>query len=983
MVTTVGHSVSAERIEYDWPSRWYSDETIILPPSDQPRTIELVHRYLGAVCEELEVTTTARAESEIRALGVEVLLTEAARYWASSTTEAVAKTISALERALAASQSRENEVKILKELVFARRKAGDNEGALIAADAVLKGALSDTDKSMALWMKGLVGRDAGEFEQSANFLKRALDYLQPNSRLTALELEIQSARCDVLTLLHPEGTLECLELLLASPAITVSHLSAHVLNNLGGYYAETADFGEAIELFERSAAAGREAGSPRLTALALNNAAHALRNAGLFDEARSAVEESLALLDGTTGKDVEAHAYQILGGISLRIRDFGAAKRYFQLAKDMASSLRIAETMAWSMQGLGESSRRLGQVDSALAYNLHALDLVKQIFRSNPRAISSVLESVGHDMLELGRYSEGLEYVRQGEVLPDSPELSRARLKLLRSKLEAALGRYRDAEESAQYALDVATRSGDQLMEADALRLLAKSVEVSDWPLAIEYGDSAMQVLEEVHSRFGTVTDAAYFADLVDDSAAEQISRLLGKGGENENEWVQRAFERDSRAREVVDHQSRSSGLFLTDSLRELRLQMVSLSRELRIALAAGDANSARIEASLELLNRQYETRHLARSETVRSESAAKPLSLPSGHAYVSYRDLGRKTVAFFLKAEGLSWFDLGKSARLEVLTDRVVGALRNGDRDMKSEQELSRLLFLPLARSAETFDHLHVSINGATNRVPFSVLSYQEDGYWRSAVEDFSIRYNPHLAAAIESLRHIAWVPESLTFVAPYATTTMLEQVAPPDGNGTVHRVGGNAGRLPALPWSAVELRGIRQNFGKRIDTLLGNRATFSALRSNRFSGSFDILHFSTHGYVSLDRPDLAGLFLARDGQMGGEELVGWRELQSIGTTARLVFLNGCETASGVSLDSTVLGPTRAFFNAGAREVVSTQWPVADRSSALLASAFYRHLAADDSDPARALQLAQLELRGDARFEHPFHWGSYRVYSR
>ncbi|HSL82182.1 MAG TPA: CHAT domain-containing protein, partial [Thermoanaerobaculia bacterium] len=75
-----------------------------------------------------------------------------------------------------------------------------------------------------------------------------------------------------------------------------------------------------------------------------------------------------------------------------------------------------------------------------------------------------------------------------------------------------------------------------------------------------------------------------------------------------------------------------------------------------------------------------------------------------------------------------------------------------------------------------------------------------------------------------------------------------------------------------------------------------------------------------------------------------------------------RVVFLSACSSGRGNEASGEGLGAfARALLEAGASAVVGTLWPVDDRASAELATAFHRHLAAGAS-PASALQLAKLE---------------------
>jgi CHAT domain-containing protein len=89
-------------------------------------------------------------------------------------------------------------------------------------------------------------------------------------------------------------------------------------------------------------------------------------------------------------------------------------------------------------------------------------------------------------------------------------------------------------------------------------------------------------------------------------------------------------------------------------------------------------------------------------------------------------------------------------------------------------------------------------------------------------------------------------------------------------------------------------------------------------------------------------------------------------------------VVLSACETGLGreVAGEGLISGLPRAFLAAGSRRVLVSLWPVGDRESRELMTAFYRGLAERKLAPARALQEAQAELRRQGR--PPYAWAGF-----
>jgi CHAT domain-containing protein len=121
--------------------------------------------------------------------------------------------------------------------------------------------------------------------------------------------------------------------------------------------------------------------------------------------------------------------------------------------------------------------------------------------------------------------------------------------------------------------------------------------------------------------------------------------------------------------------------------------------------------------------------------------------------------------------------------------------------------------------------------------------------------------------------------------------------------------------------------------------------------------------LHFACHGTFDLDEPLASALMLA------GEERLTLRDLLDGDldlSMVRLAVLSACQT--GITDYRTApdeaLGFPVGFLQAGVPGVVSTLWPVADISSALLLARFYKLHLDGGLDPVEALGQAQIWLR-------------------
>jgi CHAT domain-containing protein len=75
-------------------------------------------------------------------------------------------------------------------------------------------------------------------------------------------------------------------------------------------------------------------------------------------------------------------------------------------------------------------------------------------------------------------------------------------------------------------------------------------------------------------------------------------------------------------------------------------------------------------------------------------------------------------------------------------------------------------------------------------------------------------------------------------------------------------------------------------------------------------------------------------------------------------------------------------LGLAGVAIRAGARSALGSLWRIEDEATYRLIVAFYEQLRAPGVSKAEALRRAQLELRRDLRFAHPYYWSPFLLIS-
>jgi len=106
-------------------------------------------------------------------------------------------------------------------------------------------------------------------------------------------------------------------------------------------------------------------------------------------------------------------------------------------------------------------------------------------------------------------------------------------------------------------------------------------------------------------------------------------------------------------------------------------------------------------------------------------------------------------------------------------------------------------------------------------------------------------------------------------------------------------------------------------------------------------------------------------------------------REIMNMNLKADLAVLSACETANGrIAPGEGVMGMSWAFFVAGTKSMLVSQWKVNSASTSKLMVSFYQNLESrrNSSTPSKAVALreASRKLMKEQRYRHPFYWASF-----
>jgi CHAT domain-containing protein/tetratricopeptide (TPR) repeat protein len=189
-------------------------------------------------------------------------------------------------------------------------------------------------------------------------------------------------------------------------------------------------------------------------------------------------------------------------------------------------------------------------------------------------------------------------------------------------------------------------------------------------------------------------------------------------------------------------------------------------------------------------------------------------------------------------------------------------------------------------------------------------------------------------------------------------------------------------------VPQAREELEGILALYDPaRTHARLGAEATLDELLAASAAGPFDAVHIVAHGILNERRPQYSGLLLAPGEDDDG--FVTLAELYGLELPCAQLTLSACSSALGEEIGGEgLVGLTRAFLYAGARNVVSALWEVSGGGTSVFMQAFYRRLRDASAagrlqalaDAKRALLTRQVQPPPGmhADLAHPYFWAPF-----
>lgn len=207
----------------------------------------------------------------------------------------------------------------------------------------------------------------------------------------------------------------------------------------------------------------------------------------------------------------------------------------------------------------------------------------------------------------------------------------------------------------------------------------------------------------------------------------------------------------------------------------------------------------------------------------------------------------------------------------------------------------------------------------------------------------------------------------------------------------------------LPPLPDTADEVLAIARTLGAKLEQdvfldMSASERNVNSLNDRGKLSQYRTISFATHGLVPGDLDGLDKPALALAGPTLGDEALGYDglltsdEILGLRLNADWAVLSACNTAAGDSVGTEAIsGLGSAFFYAGAKAILVSNWPVhSDATRSLMIKTFEHYADKGNQGRAEALQAAMLQLidRGGLTIDdqmvfsyaHPIFWAPFVI---
>jgi CHAT domain-containing protein/tetratricopeptide (TPR) repeat protein len=694
----------------------------------------------------------------------------------------------------------------------------------------------------------------------------------------------------------------------------------------------------------------------RMVAYTFVNAGAVHDAAGEKKEALADYEQALPLFRESDDRQGEASTLNNIGLVYDSLGERQKAREYYEQAVALFRDPQLCHSLAPALSNVASASLDAGDKQKALAYLNEALALQRT---SNDRAGQArTLNNLGFVYNSLGERQKALEQLGQalainreiGSREGEGDTFSNLMMTWRVSQSQAAIFYGKQAVNAFQEV-----RQQKASLDKEAQQSFIKSKENTYQRLADLL--IARNRLLEAQQVLGLLKEEEYFQYVRRDG--REASGLSGRAAMNSAESdFEKRYRDISENLPKLAHQRSQLEAKRPNLTADESLQLDKINADLSIADQAFQKFVTQMTNELPDARRGDEpTIDMGDAQNITDE--LKQLGSGVAAIYTSVGEEKYRVIVFTKEIKVGREYPI-KSAELY----KKILAFREALQDPKSDprplaQELYRILVAPVAsilQSAQV-ETIMWSLTGPLRYIPIAALhdgeKYLVERYRNSV---FTPANTAHLTDASDS----SWTGLGVGVSKAQKSFSALPEV--PQELHSIFREAGEAQDAQGIIAGKVFL-----------DESFTEETFFAQLRQR-----YPVVHIASHFQFQPGNVTNSFLLLGNGAELSLAKIKG---TPNIFSGVDLLALSACETATtGVDADGKeVEGFAVLAQRQGARSVLASLWPVADKSTPLLMEKFYQFRNKPGTPKAEALRAAQLSLmRDNSSFSHPYYWAPF-----
>jgi CHAT domain-containing protein/Tfp pilus assembly protein PilF len=791
---------------------------------------------------------------------------------------------------------------------------------------------------------------------------------------------------------------------------------------------------EALEIFQRTADLAREIGNRKGLSRALNNIAGVLGNLGRLEESISYMYQCMDVARELGDQPMQYTVLTNIGRLYLATGDPDKAEAPLQESLRIGRDLRHSDLVSNPSKVATETSLMLlGGMEVAREHFQVALKYLDQVRESHPdnaQAQIELLNTLAVAYQRLGQYEKAAEVLQ--EAMPIAEKANSAEYAGLIANLgeaQESLGQLNEALASEARALTVLRKAGGSSDDEwkierrighidrtlgrndEALSQYEKSID------AIEHLRTVALNTEAGRAGFAGLSRMVYAetADLLVDLHRESEALEVAERGRARAFLETLTLSRTGLAEELTPEQRKREDEILAHvSAVQKNLWKENISadeeRKLKVELTSAEDDLETFHIEVRHSNPRYAS--IQYPETVNVSRLQKDL-LDAQTVLVEFLLGEKRSLVWVVSKDKLSVSVLPPrkeveeevSAYRKSLTGKISALTLAGSlaEIEPAGRKLYASLLQPVEKALGGARSLVIVPDGALAYLPFETLilparhSVSGETHPVYLLEKFAIVYGPSASALVavkEMNREQVAPPKTLlAFGDPLVDTSTVSakngaeatRSASPEPatkpEATVADEYAERGfSFSRLPYTREEVLGISNLYAaNQRRVYLGEQAREETVKAEKLE-DYRYIHFASHGFIDETQPSRSGILFSRDSHSTDDGVLQMGEIMRLKLNADLVTLSACSTGLGKLVNGEgILGLTRAFFYAGARNVTVSLWNVNDSATATLMKVYYQNLNRGLPNSAALRQAKLALLRGkDAAWRHPYFWAAF-----